>query len=216
MKNITVILLALFSLGMASRVEWMRNKEIIVNKSVVQINDICSGFIVEPDIVLTASHCIRGAKEQLVEFYNHDRVKFKLFYNSGQIGNEFDYAILQGDIKGLPGLELTPRWPKHGEFIYHMGHSRGQKAQFFTPGIYDRVECTKNGCEHYVIAHIVPGDSGGALITQKDNKVFSIVHSSYWPSNIPYGIGTPIIHVINKLKELKKKRTLKRKLRAVD
>lgn len=179
------------------------NKKIIVHKSVVQINDVCSGFIIPNNLVLTASHCIRGINEQVVEFYDHSRAKFKILHDTNQMGNDKDYAILEGDTKDLPPLELTTRWPKHKELVYHIGYSRGQKAQFLAPGIYDRHECTSKGCEHYIVCYIVPGDSGGPLISQRDGKVFGIVHSSYWPANIPYGIGTPIQQIIEKIKELK-------------
>ena len=51
------------------------NKVPTLNKAVVKINARCSGFIVEPSIIITASHCINGAIAN-VQFYDY---KTKVF-----------------------------------------------------------------------------------------------------------------------------------------
>lgn len=183
------------------------NKRIVVDKRVVEINNRCSGFIVEPNLIVTASHCINGMGTQVVEFYSHKKAFFKILFDTKEIRNGNDYAILQGDTGNIKGFKLTKRIPKYKDLIYNIGYSMGLKVQFYAPGFYNRFDCSaKHGCEHYVIAQILPGDSGGPLVYKATDKVFGLVNASYWPENIPYGMGGPIIKVINKLKELNKSR----------
>lgn len=195
--------LSSISLAFYPRAIWPEEKVPVIHKSIVKVSYGCSGFIVEPGIVITASHCIRRGKKISVEFYDHKSGPFDVLYQ-GRTGTENDFAILKGNTRNLPNMILSKRKPVFLDRIWHYGYG-GRPNQWATPGMYLRNECTTTGCEHYISCSIIPGDSGGPVVMYDSEEVIGVVHSSYWPAHIPVGIAVPSTLIIKKLEELKKK-----------
>lgn len=173
------------------------DKQPIVNAAVVRVNDICSGVIVSPNYVVTAAHCIKNPLVAYIKFFDHSRKVFKVKY-IGTPASPRDFAILYGDTKSLPSIPLSSRIPHFLEKLTHYGYNN-HPNQWATPGMYLHYMCTSQGCEYYIACKVVPGDSGGAIVSDMTGEVVGIAYASYWPAHIGVAVMVPSEMIIEAL-----------------
>jgi hypothetical protein len=190
----SLVLVFIFSiseaLNSAKRVNSLYGKRPIVNQSVVQIDNKCSGFIAQKNIVVTAAHCVEHTDMPIVQFYNYKIELFEVKF-LGNMANGNDFAVLKGNTHDLPALQNHPKRPEFLTSIIHFGYN-SSPAQWATPGKYIGVLCKNNECAHYIAARVVPGDSGGAVIIYGTNLVIGIAVESYWQYDVALSVIVPM------------------------
>jgi len=171
----------------------------LVHESVVNIDRICSGAIIQEGLIVTAAHCVQDRGRIGVTFYDFQFGDFELIY-IGELGGPEDYALLRGNTRGLKALPLTNAEPNFLAGIMHYGYS-GSIHQWLTAGLYLGYFCNPRQCETYLSVRTIPGDSGGVVVNL-NNEVIGIVYSSYWPINVGLSMMVPAEIIIDKIKEL--------------
>lgn len=123
-KALVAVMLGVVLAG-CSPVEWQT-----VNRSVVNVSDICTGVVIDtkPVLVLTAGHCI--GSPTAVQFIEIDGVKAKatLMWKAA----DADAALLRADEK-LPPLTAAPirSTPLHkGEAVYTIAYPLDLKRAY--------------------------------------------------------------------------------------
>jgi len=179
------------------------NKIPISNESVVNVDYICSGVIVQRDLVLTAAHCISDENVDLITviFSDSSSNKFDLRY-IGKPGGSEDFAILIGDTGNRSYLPIAHSMPDPFSEIAHVGYS-GTSRQWVTPGIYlGEFRYPFSGIYEFTAGcRVIPGDSGGAFINEL-GEVIGIAWGSYWPINVGVAFMAPVENIKDKLNEL--------------
>lgn len=184
-----------------SNLSFPESRQPILEKALVQVDGVCTGWLAFDDIIVTAAHCIRGDMDDIyfVEFWDHKIDGFKLVY-MGTPGTETDIAILVGDTRDIEPFEIALKKPGWMTYIYSLGYGP-TPHQWTTDGLYIEKACTKTGCEHYLGLRAIPGDSGGPVLNN-EGKVFGIIHSSFWPYGIGISIAAPTTKLIQILTDL--------------
>jgi hypothetical protein len=176
--KITLILTTLLSLS--SKAELSSSWTSVYQKSaskipvIVSSGAICSGALIQQDIVVTAAHCVDRMRQVFVYFKNQQRIKAQiLIFSRGM-----DLALIKLDSK--PGLDPLPlqafdERSFEGTTIATIGHPVGQsnfkiqsilKSEYthvMSSGIISRV--TDDGFVSDM--SVSPGNSGGPVFNSK-------------------------------------------------
>jgi S1-C subfamily serine protease len=154
--------------------------------TVVQIDAGCSGFIGFQGVVITASHCVEGADEHYVTFYDGVRENFKVIAR-GEADHR-DFALLTGNTRGLDPVRYAASPPVDNTPCVVIGHGGGNPRQL---GSYCVVQGPDSEFRGYIelSATIIPGDSGSA-VRLLNGEVFAIAVRSAMP--YPVGLAVPI------------------------
>ncbi len=161
-----------------------------------------SGFIVRDNIVATNAHVVAGIAQPYVEDTNGNHLATVIYFNPN-----LDFALLR--VNGLAGQPLNVSasivadntdsavlgYPGGGDF---KADPAIVMAEFTATGsnIYDRG--TTNRQVYEVEADIIPGNSGGPLITTNGTVVGVVFAQSTNYNNVGYALVTkPIVNIIN-------------------
>jgi len=158
----------------------------------------CSGFIIAPNVVLTASHCFRRTNiaEANTKFYvkTHDGKTFKATRVLG-FDAERDYLFFEvPNIEKYGYLKLKNQY-KIGQQVYTLGNVHGQGI-----AIREGIMASKTkDPDHPEIDYLrysaaaSPGNSGGPLLNDKGDCV-GLVFAATWSEN--YNLATSSEYLI--------------------
>lgn len=158
-----------------------------VDSSVVRVMGeagTCSGFVIQPNVVLTAAHCLEGGH---LNFDGHDG---KLILAD----QYFDLAVFSTDTGNKPALHLRDLPAVVDEPTLATGYPLGWTKPITTHNTVMLVN-QKGPMDHsrgtIFQGEFVHGMSGGP-VTDEYGEVVSIVQSSY--AGLHYGVDTVTIH----------------------
>lgn len=149
---------------------------------------ICSGVIVKVKdkltTILTASHCVRHVATFEATF-NDRPVTFVKNDDDTDLG-----LLTTPTVAGDKAIDLASAWPQTGEEIAVLGFPFGimqLTAQFGHVALPLEEELQ----EFWIDANIIPGDSGGAIITP-NNKLIGITSAYRSKGASHMGVAVPI------------------------
>lgn len=172
---------------------------------VVMVNGGCSGFIADFGFVVTARHCVDkeigfDPSVASIKFYDGMLSHFKVA-KIGPDMQEHDFAVLQGDTRGIEPMRMSESYPPQGSLCAHIGHGGASPQQL---GVY----CYVEGYHYFgqesgyieLASNAIPGDSG-SMVFNKKYEVFGILTRSAFP--IPVALVVPISLAKSALKSIK-------------
>ena len=155
----------------------------------------CTGFMVEPGVVLTANHCLHGLA--LVD----SDVRFKLKTHDGKlhtverilgfdIKKDFLFLEAQG-LKGYGSLEINPEECEVGEKVYTIGNVAGEGIAIRDGIMASKTKDPNDPNIEFIrySAAASPGNSGGPLVDGY-GKVVALVFASTRAENYNLGTGS--------------------------
>ncbi|MCB0308949.1 MAG: trypsin-like peptidase domain-containing protein, partial [Bdellovibrionales bacterium] len=167
----------------------------------------CSGFIVAPNVILTAFHCIRG--NQLAEINDNFQIRThdgKLFKPRRVLGFDFKRDFLFLEVTGL-AIENVLRFSqdyKIGEKVYTVGNVGGEGIAI-REGIMASTTPDPNDPNIEYLRYSAPaspGNSGGPLINSY-GEVVGLVFARSFAEN--YNVGTASEHLVSGKKQFVEK-----------
>jgi trypsin-like peptidase/FHA domain-containing protein len=155
----------------------------------------CTGFMVEPGIVLTANHCFHGLTllDSIVGF-NLKTSDGKIHEAKRILGFDIkkDYLFLEvPSLKAYGNLEINPKECKVGEKVYTIGNVSGEGVAI-REGIMASKTKDRNHPEIEFVRYSAaasPGNSGGPLIDES-GKVVALVFAATRAENYNLGTGS--------------------------
>ncbi|OFZ19723.1 MAG: hypothetical protein A2X94_16855 [Bdellovibrionales bacterium GWB1_55_8] len=172
---------------------------------------LCTGSIIEDDIILTAAHCIDGAIKTTIVFgtelrkARHVTLATATFVAPGYRTNAKtpDIALVRFE-GGLPAgyetAEIMPstRSPKKRERVILAGYGITSMKEQKGSGVLRQVEQTitsSSGPQAYEVTvtqrgktGACPGDSGGPAYTENGHQLFGIASRIFLPFISPCGV----------------------------
>ncbi|MCL4357362.1 MarP family serine protease [Patescibacteria group bacterium] len=161
-----------------------------------------SGFIVAPDIVATNAHVVAGIAQPYIESSSGSHPGQVIYFNPN-----LDFALIR--TYGLNGSPLTVTsstvnnstpaavlgYPGGGNFKEEMAEILDE-FEATGSNIYDRGSTNRQIYE--VAADIIPGNSGGPLITKNGTVVGIVFAQSTQYNGVGYAlVTTPIVRIIH-------------------
>ena len=153
----------------------------------------CTGFMIEPGIVLTANHCFHGSTllDSIVRF-NLKTSDGKIHEAKRILGFDIkkDYLFLEvPSLKAYGHLEINPQECKVGEKVYTFGNVSGEGVAIREGIMASKTKDPNNPDIEFVrySAAASPGNSGGPLIDEF-GKVVALVFAATPAEN--YNVGT--------------------------
>ncbi len=214
---VALIPIAFFSLF--ASIQAKVSLEDIAQKSMVQVNDNCSGVVVDAELglVATASHCVKGATNVPVklEFFEQQEdgsyqtiTRYASFIKRNEVT---DVAIVKvtGGLRNRIAIVFNTDRPARGTTVFAIGNPMGWEG-FITKGIISNnyYVWTKDmfdgivyhtGLVSYVTDVIIAGgSSGGPLV----NEAGELVGLTNWRSDrANLTLITPSKYVLELLEE---------------
>lgn len=160
-----------------------------------------SGFVVKPGIVATNAHVVAGIKQPYVEDANGNHQAKIIYFNPN-----LDFALLRvSNLAGKPlsvSSSITPNNTKAGALGYPGGG--GFKAdpavvmnEFYATGSNIYAQGTTTRSVYEVEANIIPGNSGGPLITTQGTVIGVVFAQSTQYNQVGYAlVSKPIVKII--------------------
>lgn len=152
----------------------------------------CTGFLVAPNVVLTASHCLWGSDlldlQDSFELRMHDGKKFKPLQILG-FDPVRDYLFLQlAGAEEYGHLEFAQDY-KIGQTVYTLGNAHGQGIAIREGIMANETQDLNDPTIKYIrySAGASPGNSGGPLL-DADGKIVALVFAATGAEN--YNLGT--------------------------
>lgn len=154
----------------------------------------CTGFLVAPNIVLTASHCLWGSDylelQTEFEIRAYDNKKFKpnriLGFDSVR-----DYLFLEmSGMESYGHLDFADNY-KIGQTVYTLGNAHGQGIAIREGIMASETEDVNDPNIKYIrfSAGASPGNSGGPLLDM-DGRLVALVFAATGAEN--YNLGTSV------------------------
>lgn len=151
----------------------------------------CSGFLVAPDIIVSAGHCFTGDECQTYDWvFNFKtarssdktvtvnegdvyRCKEVIAVEAPQIGSSKDFAVIRLDrpVKGIAPLKVAPRSPSVGTPLVMIGHPSGLPQKIADGASVKQIIST--GFKANVDAF--GGNSGSAVFNDRTGEVVGIL-----------------------------------------
>ncbi len=157
----------------------------------------CTGFLVAPNVVLTASHCLWGNDfldlQTDFELRAFDNKKFKPVRVLG-FDSVRDYLFLE--MKGMESyghLDFADSY-KIGQTVYTLGNAHGQGIAIREGIMANETEDVNDPTIKYIrfSAGASPGNSGGPLLDM-DGRIVALVFAATGAEN--YNLGTSVYDV---------------------
>ncbi|MBY0386344.1 serine protease, partial [bacterium] len=152
----------------------------------------CTGFLVAPNVVLTASHCLWGSDlldlQDSFELRMHDGKKFKPLQVLG-FDPVRDFLFLQlAGAEEYGHLEFADDY-KIGQTVYTLGNAHGQGIAIREGIMANETQDLNDPSIKYIrySAGASPGNSGGPLL-DADGKIVALVFAATGAEN--YNLGT--------------------------
>ena len=153
----------------------------------------CTGFMIEPGIVLTANHCFHGSTllDSIVGFHLKTS-DGKIHEAKRVLGFDIkkDYLFLEvPSLKAYGHLEINPHECKVGEKVYTIGNVSGEGVAIREGIMASKTKDRNNPDVEFIrySAAASPGNSGGPLIDEF-GKVVALVFAATRAEN--YNVGT--------------------------
>ncbi|KKN64901.1 hypothetical protein LCGC14_0487350 [marine sediment metagenome] len=150
------------------------------------------GVLVSSDgWILTAKHLVE--KQDVMIVTALDGMKYMSTTIIEDPNN--DLAYLKIDIEDAPHVKLSRSYPRHGEYIYAIGHPR-KMFNSVSLGIVSnvRIDVPGFGFDLIVIdAEITGGNSGGPLFNMEGRLLGIVVAGSVYYSGIEANLVVPIM-----------------------
>ena len=154
------------------------------------IGAFCSGFLVAPDIVVTAGHCVRPDNYMDIKVVFNFKIKGTYSYNIVTSAKNVygikeiiarkldektlsDFAVIRLDrpVTGVAPVKVSKESVKLWDYVYVLGHPCGLPMKFAPHG---KVESTWNGV--YFIASLdTYGGNSGSPVFNKNHEVAGIL-----------------------------------------
>lgn len=169
-------------------------KELLEEKDFKANVGFCSGFLVKPQVVMTASHCILGADgiTPMANFQlkSHDGVKHQV---DKVLGLDLSRDIILLEVKTLKGYPHFELKGKHeiGEAVYTVGNVHGEGMAVRDGTISSLTKDPNNPNIEYLrySAGTSPGNSGGPLVDAYGNVAGLVFARSNAAEN--YNLSAP-------------------------
>ncbi len=201
MKNATLILILcvlLFSGCNPATRSWQYYADSVV---LIEIDGqhIGSGFIVAPDLIITARHIVDKKGDCAVVFADGSKRNVQAI----RISEASDCAVLQVSKAGLRPLKLTTK-VMVGQPIFVIGNPLGRRYfNYITHGIVSKLDVLEDwlSCSPLIMidAAVNPGNSGGPVFDLR-GRVIGIVVARY-THNCGVNFITSSIDIITLLEE---------------
>lgn len=161
-----------------------------------------SGFVVRPGIIATNAHVVAGIAQPYVEDSNGNHRATVIYFNPN-----LDFALLR--VSGLAGspLNVSANTVANNTDSAALGYPGGGNfkadpavvmEQFDATGSNIYQQGSTNRQIYEVEANIIPGNSGGPLITTNGTVVGVVFAQSTEYNDVGYAlVTTPIVHIIN-------------------
>lgn len=157
----------------------------------------CTGFLVAPNVVLTASHCLWGNDfldlQTDFELRAYDGKKFKPVRVLG-FDSIRDYLFLEmAGMESYGFLEFADSY-KIGQTVYTLGNAHGQGIAIREGIMANETEDVNDSSIKYIrfSAGASPGNSGGPLLDM-DGRIVALVFAATGAEN--YNLGTSVYDV---------------------
>ena len=161
-----------------------------------------SGFVVRPDIIATNAHVVAGISQPYVEDGNGNHRATVIYFNPN-----LDFALLRVPDLAGPPLNVQASTVPNNTDSAALGYPGGggfkadpavilEKFAATGSNIYQQGSTTREIYE--VEANIIPGNSGGPLITTNGTVVGVVFAQSTEYNQVGYAlVTTPIVHIID-------------------
>ncbi|MCC6138253.1 MAG: trypsin-like peptidase domain-containing protein [Bdellovibrionaceae bacterium] len=157
----------------------------------------CTGFLVAPNIVLTASHCLWGNDyldlQTDFELRAYDGKKFKPIRVLG-FDSVRDYLFLEmSGMEAYGHLDFADTY-KIGQTVYTLGNAHGQGIAIREGIMANETEDVNDPSIKYIrfSAGASPGNSGGPLLDM-DGRLVALVFAATGAEN--YNLGTSVYDI---------------------
>ncbi len=187
--------------------EFVRNVKLIEDvKKYSELKDkdfkenagFCTGFIIAPNVVLTASHCLRlrslAETNEVFQVKAHDGSLYKASRVLG-FNPERDYLFIEvPNLEKYGYLKLNPAY-EIGQKVYTVGNVHGEGIAIREGIMASTTQDRNNPDIEYLrySAAASPGNSGGPLVNDK-GECMGIVFASTWTEN--YNLATSAEYLI--------------------
>jgi len=156
-----------------------------------QIGASCTGFLVAPDVVVTAGHCINSTNYKSRVFVFGYKMQSKSYLETKKITSDkvyfvkkvlgwkldkssgSDFAVIQLDrpVKGVTPLKVSKKRVKTSQYVYLMGHPCGLPLKFAPNG-----KVVSSWRTAYFIATVDAfGGNSGSPVFNADHEVVGIL-----------------------------------------
>lgn len=161
-----------------------------------------SGFVVKKDIIATNAHVVAGISQHYIEGINGNSLATVIYFNPN-----LDFALLRVNNNVAPSLKVSTSITNNNTPAAVLGYPGGgnfkadpaEVLQEFTAtgsNIYNQGTTTRQIYE--VEANIIPGNSGGPLITTNGVVIGIVFAQSTQYNNLGYAlVSKPIVRIIN-------------------
>lgn len=158
----------------------------------------CTGFLIAPNLLLTAGHCVAFESypcEDFVWVFDYKKNKVQdAFLNEAEFAyckevkalgfdplKKMDYAIIElTENLDRPTLKLSQKTPRQGDRLVTIGHPNGLPQKVTDNGFVLNVDKNFFGNKVFQIVHnldLFTGNSGSPIIDERSGEVIAIATS---------------------------------------
>jgi Trypsin-like peptidase domain len=140
-------------------------------------DSMCSATAIEPNVILTAAHCVKNDEETEILPLNQLMVNGKLVKIRRIVVDTGDSALIQVIDGNFPYLApIAPRLPKQGEQVFFWGNAAGI-PNLFRLGYYMGTAGDDSLLFDFIDWH---GDSGAGIFNSRGQLVAVVSGTRVW------------------------------------
>jgi len=165
-----------------------------------------SGFVVQNDLIMTNAHVVAGIEHPYISIYNGPTIEARTVY----FNPNFDLALLKVPPLSLKVLHLSANIYPDGTDGAVLGYPGGGNLTIVGASILNHLDATGQNIYgnnittrsiYELHARVIPGNSGGPLINQKDNVIGIVFAQSTTYHNVGYALtSNKVINYFNQNK----------------